>query len=239
MSALAALPVFDAVALVVFLAVWQGYGLMIRVVGPGTINAGLHDVRVAWMRTMAQRDNRIVDSALIGHVVHSASFFASTSLLAIGALIGVFTGLDRLQPAIEGLGATAPRTLLEVKILLPLAVLVQGLFQLTWALRQLNYAVALVGATPVLRAQSEVSEELAEATGGVMSSAMTTFNAGIRSYYFALVALAWLVSPVALVVAALALAGLLVHRQTRSPVAAGMRRARALVLRAHGRDAAP
>jgi uncharacterized membrane protein len=239
MSAIASIPLFDDIALAIFLAAWLGYPLFIRLLGPGAINAGLHDIRVLWMRSMAARDNRIVDSSLIGHVVHSASFFASTSLIAIGALIGVLTGLDRLQPAIEGLGANTPRALLEFRILLPLAVLVQGLFHLTWALRQLNYSVALIGATPPMQAGSALAGELAEVIGDVLSSALTTFNAGIRSYYFALVALAWLISPAALIFAACALTVLLLHRQGRSSVSVQMRRARALMLRAHGRDPAP
>ena len=44
-------------------------------------------MRVLWMRAMLRRDNRIADAALIGHVVHSAAFFASTSLIAIGAAL--------------------------------------------------------------------------------------------------------------------------------------------------------
>ena len=57
---------------------------MARWIGRGTINTGLHSVRVLSMRAMLRQDNRIVDSALIGHVMHSASFSASTSLIAIG-----------------------------------------------------------------------------------------------------------------------------------------------------------
>ncbi len=235
MSAFAQIPLFDDFALAIFVMAWLGYPVFIRLIGPGAINAGLHDIRVLWMRCMASRDNRIVDSSLIGHVIHSASFFASTSLIAIGALIGVLTGLDRLMPAIEGLGASTPRTLLEFRILLPLAVLVQGLFQLTWALRQLNYTVALIGATPPMPKDSELANELADVTGDVLSSALTTFNGGIRSYYFALVALSWLVSPAALIFGALALTALLLHRQGGSSVSTQMRRARALMLRAHGR----
>jgi uncharacterized membrane protein len=229
MNTLAALSPLDFLALAVFAAAWLGYPLMVRIVGPHAINAGLHDIRVRWMREMALRDNRIVDASLIGHVVHSASFFASTSLIAIGALIGVLTGLDRLQPAIETLGKATPRALIELGILLPLVVLVHGLFQLTWALRQMNYVVALVGATPRV-GDSARDAALAEATGSVLSSAIATFNAGIRSYYFALVALSWLVSPLALIAAAVALAALLLHRQRFSTVSAQMRHARALLL---------
>jgi uncharacterized membrane protein len=101
--------------------------------------------------------------------LHSASFFASTSLIAIGALLGVLTGLDRLQPAINGLsiGVQVSRQLLEFKVLLPLAVLVQGMFKLTWSLRQWNYTVALLGAAPTMPPTEERREAVAEAIGGV------------------------------------------------------------------------
>jgi uncharacterized membrane protein len=234
------IPPLDLSALALFCALWFGYGPAARLVGRGmAINNGLHSVRVLWMRSMLQRDNRIVDASLIGHVVHSASFFASTSLIAIGALLGVLTGLDRLQPAIDGLSMVAPvsRAFLEIKILLPMAVLVHGLFKLTWSLRQLNYTVALVGAAPP--ASGARHEAMAEAIGGVLSSAIMTFNDGIRSYYFAIVGLTWLAGPWWLAGASIWLVGLLLHRQLGSEVSRQFRRARALVEAAHGADDNP
>ena len=97
-------PYADWAALALFCALWLGYGPIVRLLGPQAVNAGLGPVRAWWMRSMVARDNRIVDSALIGHVMHSASFFASTSLLAVGALLGLLTGLDRLEPALSAFG---------------------------------------------------------------------------------------------------------------------------------------
>ncbi len=180
---LATIPLADLAALILFTVMWLAYGPTIRWFGGGAINTGLHSVRVLWMRSMLMRDNRIADSSLIGLVVHSCSFFASTSLIGIGALLGVLTGLDRLQPAIEGLQIAAPvsRALLEVKVALPLAVLVHGLFKLTWSLRQLNYAIALMGAMPPAPIPEPQRSALAVELGSVLSSALATFNAGIRS----------------------------------------------------------
>ena len=229
------LPLPDLAALILFCALWLGYGLAQRHVIRGTINAGLHPVRVMWMRSMMLRDNRIADSSLIGHVIHSASFFASTSLIAIGALLGVLTGLDRLQPALEGLAFGAPmsRQLLEIRVMLPLAVLVHGLFKLTWALRQLNYTVALMGAMPPKPPEEPLFSQLAERLGAVLTSALATFNDGIRSYYFALAAVLWLVSPWALIIAGLALLALLVRRQIGSEIATEFAAAARLVTAAH------
>jgi uncharacterized membrane protein len=229
------MPLPDLVALGLFVLLWLGYGPAQGRIGPRTINARLHSVRIRWMRSMLLRDNRIADSSLIGHVVHSASFFASTSLIAIGALLGVLTGLDRLQIALDGLafGAASPRGMLEYKVLLPLAVLVHGLFKLTWALRQLNYTVALIGAMPSAVPAEPLRGQLAARLGGVLSSALSTFNDGIRSYYFALAGMTWLAGPWALMVAAVGLVGLLVHRQITSGVALQFAAAEELVLAAH------
>jgi uncharacterized membrane protein len=140
-----------------------------------------------------------------------------------------------LQPAIDGLAMGMPvsKQLLELKVLLPLAVLVHGLFKLTWALRQLNYTIALVGAMLPGGHTTQVRNELADAIGGVFSSALVTFNDGIRSYYFALAGLSWLAGPVPLAVTGLALMGLLLHRQLLSRVSGQFRTARLLVEAAH------
>ncbi len=232
-------PPADAAALALFCALWLGYAPIVRLFGPGAINAGLGPVRGWWMRSMVARDNRIVNSALIGHVMGSASFFASTSLLAVGALLGLLTGVERLQPALEVL-SPAPavsRELLEMKLLLPAAVLIHGMFKLTWALRQMNYTVALIGAVPPPPVAGQ--EALGDAIAGVLSSALTTFNDGIRSYYFALAALTWLAGPVVLAVTALGLMAILLHRQHLSGVARQFALARRLVEAAHRRDGAP
>jgi uncharacterized membrane protein len=234
-----AVPPADLAALALFCLLWLGYSPFVRAFAASSINAGLHPVRVLWMRSMLGRDNRVTDASLIGHVVHSATFFASTSLIAIGALLGTLTGLDRLEGAIAGLSLSAPvapefaRLLLELKVLLPLAVLVHGLFELTWALRQMNYMVALMGAMPPAPLPAELVGELAEEAGGVLSSALATFNDGIRSYYFAIAGLTWLAGPWALMAASVGLGAVLVHRQLGSSVARRFRKARALVETAH------
>ena len=229
------IPVGDLAALLLFCTLWLGYGVAARLSGGGAINSGLHGVRILWMHSLARRENRIIDSNLLGHVIHSASFFASTSLIAIGALLSLLLGLDRLQAAIEALSVGGPtsRSLLEIKVLLPIAVLVFGLFKLTWALRQMNYTIALMGAMPPGVIAEPRAAALANAVGGVLSSALTTFNAGIRSYYFALASLGWLAGPWVLAGFAAGLMGLLLYRQLGSGVSRRFRSARDLVEAAH------
>ncbi|CAH2604897.1 conserved membrane protein of unknown function [Rhodovastum atsumiense] len=231
------MPAWDFAALALFCLMWLGYEPAIGLAGVHSINTGMRSVRVAWMASLLRRDNRITDSTLIGHVMHSTSFFASTSLIAIGALISALGGLDRVQPAVEALGFVppVPRMLFTIKVALVLAVLVHGFFRLTWAIRQINYTIALVGAAPAASALGDQVSDLAEALGGMLTAALVTFNDGIRSYYFALAALAWLLGPLALALASLLLTAVMVWRQLGSPVATQFQHAAALTLRAHAR----
>ena len=79
----------------------------------------MNEVRRAWMRTMLGRDNRITDAFLIGHTVHSATFFASIAMVALAALLGMLGALDRSMAALDALAFTAKtsRMLAEAKLL--------------------------------------------------------------------------------------------------------------------------
>ena len=228
------MPMADMIGLLVFLTLWLGYGRAIRWLALRSINGRLGGLRVAWMRSMLRRDNRIVDSSLIGHVVHSASFFASTSLIVIGALLSLLSSVEHLQPAIESLAFVSgvPRVVFEFKVVLPLAIMVHGFVKFTWSIRQLNYTIALIGAAPDRTRIGPFLEGLATNIGDVMTAALTTFNDGLRSYYYALAGLAWLIGPWTMVGSAALLTAMLVWRQTRSPAAHSFQAALAITLAA-------
>jgi len=71
----------DLAALAWFLVVWLGYGWIADHVPGRPIGLNHHMVtlRQAGMERMLERDNRIVDSQLVGHTIHSVTFFASTT----------------------------------------------------------------------------------------------------------------------------------------------------------------
>lgn len=195
-----------------------------------SINQDLDFVRAAWMRRMLEREIRIMDTNLIGHVLNSASFFASTSLLIIAAAAGLlFGGADTMASLRQvTILEPAPDWLLELKIALVVVVLASGLLDLIWAIRQLNYCVALVGAAPE-RDMGSVLESYCIAAAGVMNPAMASFNRGVRAYYFALAAAAWLISGWAMLLGAAAAVALLMYRQGFSPAAAAAARARLIL----------
>jgi uncharacterized membrane protein len=205
----------DRAALAWFLLTWLGYGPLIRALpSPKSITSRMLRVRRAWMHAMLGRDNRITDASLIGHAVHSATFFASTTVVALAALLGVLGNLDRAHTAIGELvfAAKTSHPFLEGKLLLLILVFSHTFLKLSWALRQLNYCVAIIGAAP-LKPNPAQRDRIADRTSVVLSLTVSSFNAGIRGYYFALAALAWLLGPAAFVLATSGMAAMLLWRQ--------------------------
>ena len=100
----------------------------------------------------------------------------------------------------------------ELRIALLMVIFVRAFFELTWALRQFNYCsivVGSIGTGPGL-------EPLAEMAAQVANRAARHFNTGLRAYYFGLAALAWIVHPVALMLASLLVLRELHRREFRS-----------------------
>lgn len=189
----------DIVALAWFLGVWLIYNLVLDHLlrHQVALNQHMRGIRNIWMRQMLERENRIMDSTLIGHVIHSVSFFASTTMLVLAGLIGVFGALDEAYRVITELTFAVETTkqLFELKLLLLFAIFVFAFFKFTWALRQFNYSCALVGAAPAAPVEKERGDAIAAHTGDVLSLAISSFNGGLRAYYFALAALSWFIQP--------------------------------------------
>ena len=227
------LPLVDIAALVLFVVLWLGYEPMVRRIsrGRGALSRDMDVIRGGWMWTMMTRsDTRLLDANLMGHTINSASFFASANLILIAAAAGsLFGGSD----AISGLASLsltrpAPQWLFELKLGLVVLTLARGLLDFIWAIRQMNYWLAAAGAMPEAREPGETSR-WAEALTALLNPALTSFSAGVRAYYFALAAAAWLLGPWPLALATLTATGLLAWRQSKSPAAIALRQVRSLL----------
>lgn len=225
------LTVLDWAALALFALCWLGYEPALGVLGRrrGSINTDMLTVRRAWMRAMARRDMRLVDSQLMGHSINSASFFASANLLLIAAVAGVLFGDEATLRSIAAVGdANASLRALEIKMAMITLCLARGFLDFIWAIRQLNYTLALLGAAPE-PGEAIDPEAYADAAVTVLNPALAFFNRGVRAYYFALAAAIWLFGPAWLALGAMAAFTLLLSRQAASPTARGIRAARALI----------
>lgn len=118
---------------------------------------------------------------------------------------------------------SASRDLTELKLLLLIGAFVVAYFKFTWALRQFNVLSILIGAAPVCGPDDPERERHAQRMARVNSSAGDEFNRGIRSYYFGLATLCWLVSPWLFIAVTAAVVGVLYRRDFASRTLAALR----------------
>lgn len=224
---------FDWLALGLFMLCWLGYGPLLALLArrSGTLNDDMQLVRRVWMTAMTHRETRLVDSNLMGHTINSGGFFASTNLLLIAAVGSVLFGGEQAMQGFASVGAEGvPAKLLEAKLALVLVCLARGLLDFIWSIRQLNYALALIGAAPEVHTEADRGA-LGEAAANLLNPALSAFSQGVRGYYFALAAAAWLFGPGWLALGVTAAFCLLVWRQAGSPAARAIRSARRLLER--------
>jgi uncharacterized membrane protein len=202
----------------IFLVAWLLYEACLKVGSrPGDVtNSDLRVIWRTWMRNMVARDNRFMDGQLIGQALSSNSFFASSNLVLIAAAAGtLFHGQQSYESATTlAVIKTSSLALFEVQPGLIVLTLARGLLAFTWSIRQLNYCLAAFGATPI-PGQAASAEEYVDAVARLLSPAPSSFNAWVRSYYFAAAATAWLFGR-------LVFAALLFWRQRASPAAAAL-----------------
>lgn len=213
----------DIAALATFFVVWVGYSTLFDGIWrrPTSINAQMLAIREVWMIRMMSRGVRIVDSQLIGHSIHTATFFASTTIILLAGLVGVLGSAERVHSTAVNLSivfAGTSQGMFELKVLLLIAVYVYAFFKFTWAIRQFNYFCAIIGAAPEM---TDIPPDRATAhrMAMVLTHAIWQFNSGVRAHYFALAALGWLVHPLIFLAMALLLPLLLIRRQLFSPTA--------------------
>jgi uncharacterized membrane protein len=224
MRVLTLLPLVDWLALVAFFAAWVGYAMFAKrraAVKPSVLES-TNRWRHQWMLQATQRENRIVDAAVIQTLSVSPSFFASTTILIIGGLLAMLGTTDKASELVREIpfAARTSTLIFDLKVALLTGVFVFAFFRFTWSLRQYTFGAILVGATPEHKVLGEGPERMAHAerAGRVLGLAAETFNDGLRAYYFAFALVAWFVSPLAFMAATALVVIVLFRREFKSEV---------------------
>lgn len=222
----------DLLALALFLVCWLGYSPFLRWRGRRVqvVASAMIDHRTAWMDGLIGRDMKVADTAIVGHIMSTAAFFASTTVIVIGALLGVLVNLGKHAPASAGawfsIGQPSP---LELKVVLIIVVAVYAFQSFTWAIRQANFAAVMMGAAPQASSiDSVMRQNLAKCMGSIITGVADSYDNGMRSYYFAIAAITWVVGPLLMIMATIGVVALLFHRQTRSRTALALKEIAAL-----------
>ncbi len=188
----------DLVAMAWFLLAWLGYGgLADRARGPRNLASVMHDYRRLWLRRMLERENRMVDMQIIGNLMSSVSFFASTAMFIIAGLMAVLGARSQAMAVLAELPFTVRTSplLWDLKVLLLIVVFVYAFFKFTWAVRHYNYCLILVGSVRNPEAVDEADSAIAERAAVIATATGRHFNRGMRAYYFGLAALSWFLQP--------------------------------------------
>ena len=220
MTLFSLLPALDLAALAGFVGLWVGYTIYAdRLTGEGhTLLAATARHRRTWMRNLCDREARVADSALLGNLMRSVSFFASASILIMGGLVALLGAGERAYGVLQELPfvAASGRGTFELKVVLLTGVFVYAFFQITWSLRQFNYCCVLLGAAPPHDAEAAVKDVFAEHAAKLNALAANSFNRGLRAYYFALAMMTWSIHAGVMLAATVAVVAVLYRREFRS-----------------------
>jgi uncharacterized membrane protein len=210
----------DLIALGAFLAGWLAFVLAAegRIGSRPTLNAAMNAQREQWMRTMAARDLRMIDTGIMAGLQQGTAFFASSCLLAIGGCFALLGSTDAVLDVLGDLPAPGAmdRAAFEAKVLGLIAILSYAFFKFGWAYRLFNYCSILIGAVPVAREGEQAGQETDAAVrraARLNILAGKHFNAGLRGIFFSIGYLGWFVGPVFFLATTAFVLAVLVRRQ--------------------------
>jgi uncharacterized membrane protein len=190
----------DIVAVGFFALEWTVYAVTLEhsAYGLDSLSARMHVYREKWIRRLLDREARMVDTQIMASLQNGTAFFASTSLLAVGAGLAL---LRSTSDAMAVLGALpidlrSSPALWEIKCVGLILIFIYAFFKFAWAYRLFNYVAILIGAMPPA-SQRDTPEAEAHVmrTTRLFEAAGRHFNRGQRAFFFALGYLGWFVSP--------------------------------------------
>ena len=214
----------DVICAVLVLILWVGYARFakLRARTSFSVSRALHTQRLYWIKRLLKRDNRVADVGVLRGIEHSVIFFASSTVLVIGAMLTVLFGEGMVDVAMLNIQAAGgwvgvPR---EFKMVCVLLIFIHAFFQFTWAVRQYSFFSVLLGSAPMPEEipdySAEEIEEVANDLARLADRAGHAFNFGLRAWYFALAFCGWFISPYAMLVGAIIVVLVLYRREFRS-----------------------
>lgn len=208
----------DGIAVCLIVLAWAVIGWRIEHASPAkpSVSGLVAQYRRDWMVQFVARDPRIFDSAILSTLRQGASFFASASMIAIGGGMALLGNTERLRGVAQDLTqSNAPELVWEVKIMLVVLFLANAFLKFVWSHRLFGYCAVVMASVPN-DPNDPTALPRARKAGEINITAARSFNRGLRSVYFALGALAWLLGPVSLIVATVLTVFVLYRREFAS-----------------------
>ncbi|KMT65853.1 DUF599 domain-containing protein [Catenovulum maritimum] len=213
----------DILSSVIFVSVWFGYALFAKKMAKKTesLSSVLIIFRIEWMNRLIERENRILDAALMGNLEKNINFFASTTLLIIAGALTALTSAKSIHEIVQIVPWVWPQSIhiIQFKVLVIIVILIYAFFKFTWSLRQYGFASVMIGAAPNIDdtdATEDMKSTFALNAGKLIDQAQHNFNSGMRSYYFTLSVVGWFIHPLLFVFLALVVVRILYIREFAS-----------------------
>ncbi|KIN62553.1 hypothetical protein Z946_1413 [Sulfitobacter noctilucicola] len=195
----------DMAAVGLIFALWLLIGWRIErsTVKNPSVSKVMADYRRAWMREMITRQPRIFDAQTMGNLRQATTFFASTSMIAIGATLALIGNANTLSEVAKDITLTQqPDIVWEIKLLLVVFFLTNAFLKFVWSNRLFGYCSVLMAAVP-----NEVTDPqaipMADKAAAINITAAQSFNRGLRAVYFAMASLCWLAGALPLIAGAI------------------------------------
>jgi len=193
----------DAVAIAVFFLAWVAHSVIVSrsPLRTRTLSYAMHAHRLRWMENSARREAKMVDALIQNSLHQGVLFFASTSILLVGALLAGLGAAEQAVSVLEDLPFTSTDSRVEwdAKVLLVAGIFTYAFFKFAWSYRLFNYVIILLGAGPDRHGAGPPSSEAelqawSIRMGQLHSLAAYHFTAGIHAYFHALSVMAWFVN---------------------------------------------
>ena len=213
-----------AAAVGLIFALWGFYTPILKLIGRGSLNTQLHAVRLRWlhMHQDIDREHRVFDAILLGHISSSISYFGSGTLIVLAGLVGTLANVNNVFLLTRSLKFVDPHMSLDLFTLyfsMLALILALCFFSFTYALRKMAYTFAMLGGLQATRADSPESKIMGEQSAVLLTEAVRSINTGIRGFYYAVATLFLFGGPYVAMSATLLITALLYYRQLFSPTA--------------------
>ena len=222
------LTLLDAAAVLLLFAGWASMTWLIErgsAKNP-SVSVLMTGYRREWMRNTTSRDPRVYDALMVTSLRQSTAFFASTSMIALGGGLALIANVEDLTSVASELAvAPTPRIVWEIKLMLMLFFVTNAFLKFVWSHRVFGYCSVVMAALPN-DPESPVANLRVEQAADLNITAAKAFNRGLRSVYFALGALAWLLGAIPLIIATCVTVAILWRREFASATHATLLRGR-------------
>ncbi len=195
----------DAAAVGLLVLMWLGTGYRIENApqSKASVSMIMARYRREWMVQFITRQPRIFDATILGNLRAGTTFFASACMIGIGGGLALIGNQEKLEDVAQNLSLdSAPALVWEIKILVVILFLANGFLKFVWSHRLFGYCAVVMASVP-----NDIDDPLALPRAGQAAEINITgarsFNRGLRSVYFALGAMAWMLGPIPLLAATL------------------------------------